>query len=69
MNATQKKIVAAISAVTQYLQLEEELATLQLAGAAPQAAPPSGLKLWALNSRQTQMQFRNLMQLRSLGRR
>jgi len=64
MNDTQKKITAAISAVMQYLQLEEELAAPQLAPAAP-----SGPKLWALNSRQTQMQLRNLMQLRFLGRR
>ena len=27
-----------------------------------------GLNLWALNGRQTQMQLRNLMQLRALGR-
>ena len=45
MNATQKEIAAAISAVMQYLQLEEELAALQLAAAAPQAASPTGPKL------------------------
>jgi hypothetical protein len=69
MNDTHKKIVAAMSAVMQYLQMEEELAALQLVPAAPETAAPSGPKLWALNSRQTQMQLRNLMQLRALGRR
>jgi hypothetical protein len=69
MNDMQKKIVAALSAVMQYLQFEEEMAALQLTPTAPEAAPPSGPKLWALNSRLNQMQYRNLMQLRSLGRR
>ena len=32
------------------------------------AAASAGLNLWALNGRQTQMQLRNLMQLRALGR-
>jgi hypothetical protein len=36
--------------------------------AAVGAASAAGLKLWALNGRQTQMQLRNLMQLRALGR-
>jgi hypothetical protein len=51
----------------QYLQ-EEELAALQAAPPAKEAAAPAGPKLWALNGRQTQMQLRNLMQLRALGR-
>jgi len=63
----QKKISAAIAAVMQYLQ-EEELAALQFAPPAAEAAALAGPKLWALNGRQTQMQLRNLMQLRALGR-
>ena len=66
MNEKQKKITAAIAAVMQYLQEEAELAALQAAPVA--VAAPEGPKLWALNGRQTQMQLRNLMQLRSLGR-
>ena len=65
MTETQKKIAAAMAAVMQYLQ-EEELAALQAAPPAKEAA--AGPKLWALNGRQTQMQLRNLMQLRALGR-
>ena len=67
MTDTQKKFAAAIAAVMQYLQ-EEELAALQVAPPATEAAAPAGPKLWALNGRQTQMQLRNLMQLRALGR-
>jgi hypothetical protein len=68
MTDAQKKIAAAMAAVMSYLKEEEELTRLQSAPQAAQAAAPAGLKLWALNGRLTQMQLRNLMQLRSLGR-
>ena len=61
------RAAASIAAVTRYL--EEEMAVAP--AAAPTPAPPwipPGPALWALNGRQTQMQLRNLMQLRSLGR-
>ena len=65
---SQKKIAAAIAAVMEYLQAEE-LGGLPFADpAAVGAAASAGLNLWALNGRQTQMQLRNLMQLRALGR-
>jgi len=67
MTDTQKKFAAAIAAVMQYLQ-EEELAALPFAPPAAETAALAGPKLWALNGRQTQMQLRNLMQLRALGR-
>jgi hypothetical protein len=67
MTDRQKKFAAAIAAVMQYVQ-EEEPAALQFASPAAASAAPAGPKLWALNGRQTQMQLRNLMQLRSLGR-
>jgi hypothetical protein len=67
MTDTQKKIAAAIAAVTQVLQ-EEELAALPFATADAAPAVPGGPKPWALHSRQTQMQLRNLMQLRAFGR-
>ena len=67
MTDIQKKIAAALAAVTQFLQ-EEELAALQFASPAAETAAPPGPKLWALNGRQTQMQLRNLMQLRAFGR-
>jgi hypothetical protein len=67
MTDSQKKIAAAIAAVMQYLQ-EEDLAALQFASPAAETAALAGPNLWALNGRQTQMQLRNLMQLRAFGR-
>jgi hypothetical protein len=67
MTEIQKKIAAALAAVTQFLQ-EEELAALQFASPAAETAAPPGPKLWALSGRQTQMQLRQLMQLRAFGR-
>lgn len=64
-----KKIIAAVSAVINYIKTEEE-ACLQ--GAIPvsvvdqlAAAPPEPVKLWGISGRQTQMQTRNLMQLKA----
>jgi hypothetical protein len=64
-----KKIAAAISGVMAYLQEEEAALAAQSAAApAEQAAagPPPGL--WGPSGRQSQMQLRNLMQLRALHR-
>jgi hypothetical protein len=68
MTDTRKRITAAMAAVMCYLQAEEELVGLPLAPSAAEVPEPAGPKLWALNGRQTQMQLRNLMQLRALGR-
>jgi len=68
MTDTQKKVAAAIAAVMEYLQDEELWAATPAEPAALGAAASAGLNLWALNGRQTQMQLRNLMQLRALGR-
>ena len=68
MTDTQKKISAAMAAVMYYLQAEEQSAAAQFLPPAAVASAPSGPKLWALNGRQSQMQLRNLMQLRALGR-
>jgi hypothetical protein len=64
----QKKISAAIAAVMYYIQEEEAIMMQQAAmGGMPQApsvsAPASSP--WGMNGRQTQMQMRNLMQLRT----
>jgi hypothetical protein len=67
MSDTQKKIVAAMAAVMQYLKAEAELASLQFAAEAAPAVS-GGPRLWALNGRQAQMQLRSLMQLRTFGR-
>ncbi|MFC1489500.1 hypothetical protein ACFL6B_06625 [Thermodesulfobacteriota bacterium] len=64
-----KEIAAAISAVMQYIQTEEEAVYMQSlalppeALALPVAAAP--MKLWGMSGRQAQMQMRNLMQMRT----
>ena len=66
-----KKITAAIAAVTHYMRMEEEAVLMQQAamGGMPQApavsAPATAISPWSMNGRQTQMQMRNLMQMRT----
>ena len=65
---TEKKQAAAIAAVTLYLKAEQEAAATQAAAAAQlpsvsHAVPP--LKLWGLGGRQTQMQMRSMMQMKT----
>jgi hypothetical protein len=72
-NGNSPKITAAIGAVLQCIKSEEEAIALQFASqpqmpaifqpCAPQVKP------WGLSGRQTQMQLRNLMQLRTFHRR
>ncbi len=60
-----KKITAAIAAVTHYIKSEQEA---QIA-AQPAAMPPSRkipvAGSWTISGRQSQMQLRNLMQMKS----
>ena len=69
-----KKVTAAIAAVTQYMRIEEETILMQQAamGGMPQAlsvsAPAAAFSPWSMNGRQTQMQMRNLMQMRTFQR-
>ena len=65
-----KKVTAAIAAVTHYIQEEESILMQQAAmGGMPQApsvsAPATAISPWSMNGRQTQMQMRNLMQMRA----
>ena len=69
----QKKVSAAIAAVMYYIQEEEAIMMQQAAmGGMPQApsvsAPATAFSPWSMNGRQTQMQMRNLMQLRTFQR-
>ena len=67
----QKKISAAIAAVMYYIQEEEAILMQQAAmGGMPQApsAPAAAFSPWSMNGRQTQMQMRNLMQMRTFQR-
>lgn len=64
-----KKASAAMSAVLYYLQEEEASLMQQTAMGdmlrAPAAMPAMTVKPWGLNGRQTQMQMRSLMQMRT----
>ena len=67
-----KKVTAAIAAVTHYMRMEEEAALMQQTamGGMPQvlssvSAPATSVSPWSMNGRQTQMQLRNLMQMRT----
>jgi len=66
----QKKVTAAIAAVTYYMRKEEEAILMQQAamGGMPQVLaplPPAAVNPRGMNGRQTQMQMRNLMQMRA----
>ena len=67
-----KKVTAAIAAVTHYMRMEEEAAIMQqtamgsmmpVVSSVP--APATSISSWSMNGRQTQMQMRNLMQMRT----
>lgn len=65
-----KKAAAAIAGVMNYITTEEEAICIQsmaapavLPAPAPSAAGP--IKLWGMSGRQSQMQIRNLMQMRT----
>ena len=66
-----KKVSAAIAAVMHYIQEEEAVLMQQAAmSSLPQvltsvSAPATGFSAWSMNGRQTQMQIRNLMQMRT----
>jgi len=70
-----KKATAAAAAVLQYIKSEEEAIAMQFAPYATGPQMPAispyapQMKPWGLNGRQTQMQMRNLMQLRTFHRR
>ena len=64
MDENKKKIAAAISAVTRYIQQEEEIIYAQPVPAVA-LVPSVKLKLWGISGRQTQMQMRNLMQMKA----
>ncbi len=66
-----KKIAAAVSAVMNYIQTEEEAICIQ-SMAAPVVAPvpetygaTPPVRLWGISGRQAQMQMRNMMQMRT----
>ena len=65
-----KKVTAAIGAVMHYIRMEEDVIRMQAAGFGMPQVPTSPLPVaaanpWGMNGRQTQMQMRNLMQMRT----
>jgi hypothetical protein len=69
-----KKMSAAIAAVMYYINEEQAIQMqaasygIQQAPAAHATAPASAIRPWGMNGRQTQMQMRNLMQMRTFQR-
>jgi hypothetical protein len=70
MTRKEKKMAAAMAAVSAYMQLEKEAADEAVAAAtvsAPQALR-FDMNLWGMAGRQSMMQMRNLMQMRAFDR-
>lgn len=61
--ANKKKAVAAITAVVDYIKMEEE--AISEVGQMPADFGAIPLKLWGISGRQAQMQMRNMMQMRT----
>ena len=64
----EKKKAAAIAAVMNYIESEEEMVVAKAAagrgGVQPPAPAPVAINLWGLSGRQAMMQMRNQMQMR-----
>ena len=69
-----KKMSAAIAAVMYYLNEEEAIMAQAAISAMPQmpsasaSVPAAEMKPWGMSGRQSQMQMRNLMQMRTFQR-
>lgn len=61
---TNKKKIAALTAVLYYLQAEEEAVQLQIAEDRP--VPPAPEGFWSYSGRQSQMMLRSMAQMRLL---
>jgi len=67
MDANEKRLAAALAAVTAYIQTEEEALVLP----PPERPQPRRFdqgNLWSLSGRQGMMQMRNLMQMKTFNR-
>jgi len=67
MEANEKRLAAALAAVTAYIQTEEEALVIP----APKRPEPRRFEqgnLWGLAGRQGMMQMRNLMQMKTFNR-
>lgn len=69
MTDVEKKMAAALAAVSAYMQQEEEAFRQQSASTmAPAPTPPIDLNLWGLSGRQEMMTMRRLIQMRTFDR-
>ncbi len=64
----QKKIVLAMAAVTAYIKTEEEARRIMSAHETISRQEMLPLKFWGMSGRQTMMQQRNLMQMKTFQR-
>ena len=67
MDAHEKRLAAALAAVTAYIQTEEEALVMP----APKRPEPRRFEqgnLWGMSGRQGMMQMRNLMQMKTFNR-
>lgn len=60
-----KKMAAAMAAVTYYIKTQDEAAAMALAAQEEESAPAVTVNMWGVSGRQSQMQMRNLMQMRA----
>ena len=65
-----KKMIAAVSAVVNYIKNEEDQMRMQaanpvIAAGQFQSAPLAPVKMWGMNGRMSMMQIRNLMQVKA----
>jgi hypothetical protein len=67
MDANEKRLAAALAAVTAYIQTEEE-ALVMPPPERPQPRRFDQGNLWGLSGRQGMMQMRNLMQMKTFNR-
>jgi len=69
MGDMEKKMAAALSAVSAYMQQEQEAYAEALAAAMEPCQPPAiELNLWGQSGRQSMMAMRNLMQMKAFDR-
>ena len=67
MEASEKKLAAALAAVSAYIQTEEE-ALLTPPPAIPTPRLSKSLNLWGMSGRQEIMQMRSIVQMKGLHR-
>ncbi len=60
-----KKMAAAMAAVTYYIKTQDEATAMALAAQEEESAPAVAVNMWGASGRQSQMQMRNLMQMRA----